>query len=61
MGKMTGTCWVTTTNGTLLEVALQDVTAGEGVSAKHTHVWTISGVCSGLELAQLGNTIKTYV
>jgi hypothetical protein len=44
---------VTPTNRALLEVTLQDVTAGEGVLAQNTHVGAITGVCDALVNANL--------
>lgn len=35
---------VTTSDRALLEVALQDVTAGEGILAKNTHIGSVTGV-----------------
>jgi len=37
--------WVASSDRAFLEVALQDITAREGILAKNTHVGTITGVC----------------
>jgi hypothetical protein len=44
---MACSCWITTSHGALLEVALEDVTPGEGVVAQNTHVRTVSSICEG--------------
>lgn len=36
---------VSTADRALLKVALQDITAGEGITAENTHVRAVTGVC----------------
>lgn len=50
MGQMASTSWIATTNGTFLEVAFQDVAPRESVTAKYTHVWSISSVSKQVAL-----------
>lgn len=50
---------VTPTDGALLEVTLQDITAGEGVLAENTHVRAITGVCKSRGDASL--VMKTFL
>ncbi|KAK4071552.1 hypothetical protein Purlil1_13393 [Purpureocillium lilacinum] len=45
MRQVAGSGGVATTNGALLEVTLQDITSGKRITAKHTHVGAIAGVC----------------
>lgn len=44
MGQVAGSSWISAADGTLLEVALEDVTSGEGVAAQNAHVRAVSGV-----------------
>jgi hypothetical protein len=37
--------WVAPADRTFLEVALQDITAREGILAENTHVGSVTGVC----------------
>jgi len=50
---MTGTCWVTTTNGAFLEMSLQNITSGEGIAAQNTHIWSVSSVSEKMTLQML--------
>lgn len=44
--QMAGSSGVAATNGALLEVSLENVTAGERIMAKEAHVGSIAGVCT---------------
>lgn len=60
--QMAGACWIATADGTLLEVALQDVTPRKSVSTKYAHVRSISSICAGLdERSADRDNFKTYV
>ena len=61
MGQMASTSWIATTNGTFLEVAFQDVAPRESVTAKYTHVRSISSVCSKLDLINTWENDQAYV
>jgi hypothetical protein len=61
MGQMASTSWIATTNGAFLEVAFQDVAPREGVTAKYTHVRSISSVCSKLDLINPWGNYQAYV
>ena len=56
--QMAGSSWIATTNGAFLEMALQDVAPGESVTAKYTHVRSVSSVCSRLDLLNRRKTFK---
>ena len=44
VGQVGGASRVSTTNRTLLEVTLQNITATESVAAENAHVGAISGI-----------------
>jgi hypothetical protein len=44
VGQVTGSGGVSTTDRTLLEVTLQDVTSRKRIAAKHTHVRAVASV-----------------
>lgn len=44
VGQMGGSSGVSTTNGALLEVTLEDVTSRERIAAQNTHVRSITSV-----------------
>ena len=44
--QMTCAGGVASSDGAFLEVPLEDVGAGEGVIAEHTHVGTVTSVCT---------------
>lgn len=57
VGQVTCSGRVSATDRAFLEMALQDVTSREGVPTKHTHVWSITSVCS-LELGLRGKKFR---
>lgn len=48
MRQMAGSSGVTATNGALDEMALQNITSREGITAQDTHIRAVAGVCSTL-------------
>lgn len=53
VGQMARARGVAATDGALLEVPLQDVTAREGVAAESAHVWTVTGMAEQVALQML--------
>lgn len=45
MGEMVSSSGVASSDGALLEMSLQNVTAREGVFAQMAHIRAVSGVC----------------
>jgi hypothetical protein len=56
--QVTSSSRVTTADRTLLKVALQDITSGEGVAAEDTHVWAVTGVSQKMALEMLGMEVS---
>jgi hypothetical protein len=50
MRQMAGTGWITTTNGTFLEMALQNIAPREGITTKYAHVRSISSMSKKMAL-----------
>ena len=55
MRQMAGTGWITTTNGTFLEMALQNIAPREGIATKYAHIRSISSICAKLGRFNTGN------
>lgn len=58
--QVIGASWITAANGTLLEMALQDITSAEGVLAQVALVGALAGVCITSEFARrAGDSVLT--
>jgi len=53
VGQVTSSGGVSTTDGALLEVTLQDITSRKRIAAKHTHVGAVTGVSQKVTLQML--------
>lgn len=58
MRQMAGASGVAATNGALDEMALQDITSREGITAQDTHIRAVAGICSTCQNANPANDQK---